>query len=148
MKRQFKVMRVAFKRKTILRRFDPTSVTKNVSIRVDRYYDTMMEACNRVEILREKDDLQSEMDHAWGAPPECFENMPSYDYYIVDREIGQWYDVYQGWYEEEEMYTGKTATRYEGVTRCKDSIYIPIDEDRYYELRETNRPEIQEGYVM
>lgn len=89
---RYKIVQVGERHKTV-NRADPTCITRVDDVRVVSYHNKKERAINRVLKLIEQRELQSEMDHSWGAPPECFENMVDDEWYIVDRETNQWYYV-------------------------------------------------------
>ena len=126
MKRRYKVVCVSILSKTVNERFDATEVTKISKIESLAYFDTKERAIAKIRKLIENDELQYEMDHSWGAPPECFAHIPDFEYYIVDREFGKWYSV--------------------GEVPDDPDNYM--ESDSHFELYETPPKEKQLRYVM
>ena len=124
--KRYKVVEVGVMHKTV-NRADPTRVTKNVSVYVDRYFATTTGAINRINQLEKEQQEGIEMDHAWGAPSECFENRATFEWYIVDRKTGKWYYVYDNLQEVD---------------------YEQLRDIPRFELIETEPVEVQKEYVM
>jgi len=95
MQNQFKVVELWYKTKTVSQHFDPTSVRKNTDMDTVIYCKTLDEAVKDILSLEEQKRIGDEMDHSWGAPPECFENKLHPEWYIVNMRNGKWLQVWE-----------------------------------------------------
>lgn len=110
-KLRFKVVEVGSKTKTV-NRADPTLISKVVSTKIISQHVTKEEAAGRIDKLIDQRQLQYDMDHSWGAPPECFTNMTHYEWYIIDTKNNQWYSTW--------MHPISGKTRFSKIDKIKE----------------------------
>ena len=98
MKNRYKVVEVLYKTKTVLKRHDPTLVSKNIKTKTISYHKTKLDAVKKIMKLEEKMDVQEKMDSAWGAPYECFAGRQRENWFVVDIKTKRWYEPYLDYY--------------------------------------------------